>query len=474
MGLLDNTTQAEYYGGENFGNYQFTSLNLIIKQFMIAYVGENKIISKLRRSDVQFHAMRAMQELSFDVFKSHKSFEFNLSETLLMPLPQDYINYTKVSYVDNQGIKHPIYPTLSNTSSPTSFHQDDSGNFIFYNRGNLQKSGNLLTNGDFEGTEYATSRFTLNVDPITSAVNTNPINANNIAGFPGTADTGGDGEFSEGFFFNKNKIQGYNLPIDQGFVVGGLSIKEDEKYILKYTVTNYAKGTYQWILSNDNEETQFVTTPSISANGTYTHEIDLSTGTSTNTTINQSSLGFKQIDTTDGIGGLYIEIDDVSLVRVGSEEESQTWSKYKSNKPSENTVNDYQDYENNIYWPNEGERYGLDPQHAQVNGSYYINQTSGMIHFSSNLSGQIIVLDYLSDGLGTDEEMQVHKFAEEAVYKYIAYAVLSTKSNIPEYIVRRYKKEKFAATRQAKLRLSNIKTEEIIQTLRGKSKWIKH
>ena len=173
-------------------------------------------------------------------------------------------------------------------------------------------------------------------------------------------------------------------------------------------------------------------------------------------------------------GGLYIEIDDISLVRVGDEEESQTWSKYKSNKPSENTVNDYQDYENNIYWPNEGERYGLDPQHAQVNGSYYINQTSGMIHFSSNLSDQIIVLDYLSDGLGTDEEMQVHKFAEEAVYKYIAYAVLSTRSNTPEYVVRRYKKEKFAEIRKAKLRLSNIKLEEITQIFRGKSKQIKH
>ena len=70
--------------------------------------------------------------------------------------------------------------------------------------------------------------------------------------------------------------------------------------------------------------------------------------------------------------------------------------------------------------------------------------------------------------------MQVHKFAEEAMYKHIMYAVLSTRSNTPEYIVRRYKKEKSAATRLAKLRLSNIKLEEITQTLRGKSKQIKH
>ena len=52
--------------------------------------------------------------------------------------------------------------------------------------------------------------------------------------------------------------------------------------------------------------------------------------------------------------------------------------------------------------------------------------------------------------------------------------VHTTTANIPEYIVRRYKQERFAATRQAKLRLSNIKLEEITQILRGKSKLIKH
>ena len=85
-----------------------------------------------------------------------------------------------------------------------------------------------------------------------------------------------------------------------------------------------------------------------------------------------------------------------------------------------------------------------------------------------------MILDYISDSLGTDAEMQVHKFAEEAMYKCIAYAMLSTRSNVQEYIVHRFKKEKFASVRQAKLRLSNIKLEELTQILRGKSKQIKH
>ena len=90
------------------------------------------------------------------------------------------------------------------------------------------------------------------------------------------------------------------------------------------------------------------------------------------------------------------------------------------------------------------------------------------------MSGKTIILDYISDSLGTDGEMQVHKFAEEAMYKWIAYAILSTRADTQEYIVQRYKKEKFAAIRTAKLRLSNIKLEELTQVLRGKSKWIKH
>ena len=154
----------------------------------------------------------------------------------------------------------------------------------------------------------------------------------------------------------------------------------------------------------------------------------------------------------------------------GDVTDSTTWNNYKSATPSENN----NDYDNNTYWPAQGERYGLDPQHSQVNGSYYIDCKSGNIHFSSNISGKTVVLDYISDSLGTDGEMQVHKFAEEALYKWIIYGIVSTRADIPEYVVKRYKKEKFAETRKAKLRLSNIKPEEITQILRGKSKQIKH
>ena len=70
--------------------------------------------------------------------------------------------------------------------------------------------------------------------------------------------------------------------------------------------------------------------------------------------------------------------------------------------------------------------------------------------------------------------MRVHKFAEEALYKYIAYAIVSTRSQVPQNIVMRLKREAFATKRTAKLRLSNLKIHELIQSFRGKSKHIKH
>ena len=138
MGLLDGTTQQSYYQGSDFGGYQFTSLHDIIDNFMATYIGEGKILEKTNRSDVSFHAHRAVQELSFDTFKSCKAQEITVPASLQMILPQDYVNYTKISWVDSAGIKHLLYPT-SKTSNPSSVPvQDSAGDY------NLTATGTLV------------------------------------------------------------------------------------------------------------------------------------------------------------------------------------------------------------------------------------------------------------------------------------------------------------------------------------------
>jgi hypothetical protein len=304
MGLLDGTTQKQYYDGTDKGNYQFVTLDDIISSFMVVYVGENKILSKVSRTDVQFHGMRAIQELSYDVLRSHKAYEQEVPSTLVMPLPQDYVNYTKVIRVDGEGVEKPLYPT-NRTSNPFPIKQNSDASYDF-------DSGSVLVSARGQ------------VDTSTSA--TDP-----------------------------------------------------------YTSTTR---------------------------------------------------------------------DSFSSIEASNE--------------------DY-DYNDTDYFrfDNRGRRYGLDPQHAQINGTFYIDNSTGFIHFGSDLAGVTITLKYISDGLGTDAEMLVHKFCEEAIYKHIMYGLVSGRSGIPEYIVQRFKKEKFAETRKAKIRLSNIKMEEFTQVLRGISKPIK-
>jgi hypothetical protein len=436
MGLI-NSTDQQYYIGDDFGNYQFVSLEAIINQFMIAYVGEQKIISKVKRSDVAFHAQRALAELSFDTFKSFKSQEISVPASLQMILPQDYVNYTKISWVDSSGIKHPIYPTTK-TSNPTSISQDSNGEYL------------SIINGFKEG--LTTDETNISYVTGTIAHDT----ANSQVDFTAAAQW--------------NKLQWLNM---NNFEVG-------KYYTLTYTISNvpYLDPTSTAVVAEimpriiDNFD-NYVNFTKQSKNGIYTQTVYL--GVNDLGSNHENRFYFQVSNATAFTGSIsnvkLVENVNLSVDNGGLNSESSAWSSYKSGTPSENNNNDYED---DTYWPLEGTRYGLDPQHAQANGSFYIDQNSGKIHFSSNISGKTVILDYVSDNLGTDLEMRVHKFAEEAMYKWIAHAVLSTRVNIPEQIVMRFKKERFAEVRKAKLRLSNIKLEELTQILRGKSKQIKH
>ena len=73
-----------------------------------------------------------------------------------------------------------------------------------------------------------------------------------------------------------------------------------------------------------------------------------------------------------------------------------------------------------------GQRYGLQPETAQVNGWFTINERNGKMSFSSDLADKLIVLEYISDGLGYDADMKIPKLAEEALlYAHISHAIIS-------------------------------------------------
>ena len=112
---------------ENYGSYAYITLEDIINNFLIAYVGAGKLVSDVKRTDLIFHAKRALQEFSYDTLKSIKSQELTIPPSLNVVIPQDYVNYVKISRIDANGVKHVIYPGMLNGSPYTMPVQDTEG-----------------------------------------------------------------------------------------------------------------------------------------------------------------------------------------------------------------------------------------------------------------------------------------------------------------------------------------------------------
>ncbi len=311
MGIIKSAPQAYYDNtSPDFGNYRYVPLNDIIGSFNAAYVGKGKICEGVLGMDVNFHAIRALQELSYDTLKCTKDLEVEVPSSLVLVMPLDYVNYVSLQWVDANGIFRRLYPT--------------------------NKSGN---------------------------------------------------------------------PFD----------------------------------------------------------------------VSQPVLGYGGVDT----GGA-----DTDLTRTAADSDGNFSSTSFENFKAQN-VNDVGNLDadeiDDVYGDLIGGRYGLDPQYAQANGTFFVDETQGKFHFSSSVAGKTVVLKYISDGIvstsaaGIDlTACEVPKLAEEAIYKHILYGVLSARKDTPGGLLGQLKREKFAETRKAKLRLSNIKLEELTQVLRGSSKIIKH
>ncbi len=288
---------------DNYGGYSYITLNDIIDNFMVGYVGDGKLIQTCKKSDAVFFAKRGLQEFSYDTLKSVKSQELTVPPSLSVVLPQDYVNYVRVSRVDTSGVKHIIYPA------------------------------NNLTINPYE----------------------NPIQDN--VGVP-VQDTVGDN-------------------------IEGSSLTEERWDANSSAFSNFNNSLFDNFFAYMNYEYGY------------------------------------------GYGGPF------------------------------------------------GQRYGLEPQISQSNGWFTINDREGKMSFSSGLAGSLIVLEYISDGLAYDLDSRIPKMAEEAMYAHLLYSIISTRAGQSEGVVMRFRRDRSAKLRNAKIRLSNIKTDEIVQTMRGKSKWLK-
>ncbi|MDH3877825.1 MAG: hypothetical protein OET18_08290 [Desulfobacterales bacterium] len=148
---------------DNYGSYAYNSLVNVVNNFMVTYVGMDKLIPRCKRSDVIFHAKRGLQEFSYDTLRSVKSQELTIPPSLSVIIPQDYVNYVQLSWVDTSGVKHIIYPTTLTSNPKTTPIQDTAGVPVQDNfEQNLQAAQSLTnqrwgSNNNFQITGELTS-----------------------------------------------------------------------------------------------------------------------------------------------------------------------------------------------------------------------------------------------------------------------------------------------------------------------------
>lgn len=295
-------SDEEYFSTPSeYGGYQYVSLADVVNNFMLMYVGDDKLIANVDRYNILFHAKRGIQELNYDAGKNIKVLELDVDDSISFVLPPDYVNYARISMEVN-GVLYTL--TEDRVTNFARAYLKDANNEILYD-----SDGNAL-------------------------LGSSELDKKRILGHPRTV-------------FNGN-----------GWAAG------------------------RW--------------------------------------------------------GYYVD---------------GFW----------------------YFTHNMGGYYGMNTENANINPTFRVDKEMGMIHFSSDMSGRKVVLEYISDGLenGDDTKVMINKLAEDYLYAYIMWCLVKNRLGVQEYIVRRYREEKSALLRNAKIRMSNLHSGRLLMALRGKDNWIK-
>lgn len=277
----------DYYQNEsNWGDYQYVPLSQLVNNFMLEQIGDDRLLSNVKRYNVLQHFKRGIQEFNYDTLKEVKVVELELNDNLLLTLPHDYVSYVRVSVLGVDGLLRPL----------------------------SQDSRTLI----------------------------------------------------------------------------GRAYLQDHEYNILFDQDGYP----------------------LEANETET---------------------FKRYSLVSGTT-------------------SDVCEEYEYHQPN----------------------FGLNPN-LNANGYFSIDKRKGVMSFSSNIKGRIIVLEYVSDGLeyNNGDDIMVHKFAEQALYSYVKYALLNNKYGVQEYIINRAKKDYYRDLQNTKIRMLDLNGSELLILLNGRKKWLK-
>jgi hypothetical protein len=148
------TPPINYYEDEaKWGEYQYVTLTELVNNFITNMVGDDKLLSNVKRYNVLYHMKRGISELSYDALKDIRNVELEIGDTLSIPLPIDYISYVRVSVVGDDGTLQPL--AINNkTTIARSYLQDHQYNILFDQDGYPLEATPSVVENNFSGSTY--------------------------------------------------------------------------------------------------------------------------------------------------------------------------------------------------------------------------------------------------------------------------------------------------------------------------------
>lgn len=143
-------SHQEYYEDQDsWGSYSYVTLKEVVNNYLMGR-DDSDSTALTPRYKVLFQAKRGIRELNFDVSREIKAQELELSPTLTITLPHDYVSYVRISWVDDNGKLHPF--AEDNKMSVANVYLQDNDFELLYD-----ESGNILEGSKSLHTDESTS-----------------------------------------------------------------------------------------------------------------------------------------------------------------------------------------------------------------------------------------------------------------------------------------------------------------------------
>lgn len=236
------TNPFEYYQSEELhGNYQYVPLSEVVNFFMQNYTGDTTVLGLVKRFEVVSWAKKGIQQLNFNALREVKAIELDLGENLDIILPPDYVNYARISWLDEQtGQFHPMSEN-TRLSIVSAYLQDWRARILFDNNGFILEGTSA--------TEIVNNRVSENNTFFSYTCADGYYNECNYGGKQiWKLDTGRN--YNGEFTINNKRIHfGSNMAdrrIILEYVSDGIALADSEIYINKLA----EMALYMWIRTN--------------------------------------------------------------------------------------------------------------------------------------------------------------------------------------------------------------------------------